>query len=192
MSHTEVIQATPAARESVVETVVSAFAADPAFRYFFPDEATFIDQAAAFAGYLFDQRVHRGTVWVVENGAAVAMWDGPRTSDGNAANGHEQITLDLPKPSLERLDRYGAVVYAALPPRPHWYLGVLATHPGYAGRGWGRLAMTAGLDLAAAAGLPAYLETTKERNIELYRKAGWHVTESTVVDGLQIWVMRHG
>lgn len=190
--NTPVDRATPAVRDRVVDTVLAAFVSDPAFRYFFADDATFNDEAAAFAGYLFDQRVNRGTVWVVEDGAAVAMWDSPQSGDGTAKDGHGNSGPDLPAATLDRLKRYDAVVDAALPATPHWYLGILATHPHHAGRGLGRLAMTAGLDRAAEAGLPAYLETTNERNVELYRRAGWRLTESAAVDDLPIWVMRHG
>ena len=179
-------------RERVIDTVVAAFVTDPAFRYFFTDDATFKAEAAAFAGYLFDQRVNRGTVWVVEDGAAVAMWDPPRSGDGAAGDGHGNSRPDLPAATLDRLERYDAVVDAALPGTPHWYLGILATHPNSAGRGLGRLAMTGGLQLAAETGLPAHLETTNERNVELYRRAGWRITESAAVDDLPIWVMRHG
>jgi ribosomal protein S18 acetylase RimI-like enzyme len=192
VNHIPVDRATPAMRERVIDTVVAAFVSDPAFRYFFTDDATFNDEAAAFAGYLFDQRVNRGTVWVVEDGAALAMWDPPRSDDGAARDGHGNSRPDLPTATLDRLERYDAVVHAALPATPHWYLGILATHPQHAGRGWGRLAMTAGLDHAVEAGLAAYLETTNERNVELYQRAGWRLTESAAIDDLPIWVMRHG
>lgn len=190
MKHPQAVPATPEARERVVETVVSAFNADPAFRYFFADERTFDDQAATFAGYLFDQRVGHGTVWIIENGAAVAMWDPPRANDVVTADNHRP--LDLPDDTLKRLDRYDAAVHAALPMTGHWYLGILATHPDDAGRGWGRIAMAVGLDRAAAAGLPAYLETTNKDNVPLYQRSGWQVTETVEVDGLPVWVMRHG
>ncbi len=184
------LQATPAARERVVDTVVSAFRGDPAFRYFFIDEAAFERHAATFVGYLFDERVERGTVWIVDGGAAVAMWDGPQPNGGLPANDHRQ--LDLPDDTLKRLDRYDAAVEAALPSTPYWYLGIVATHPDCAGRGWGRLSMTAGIGRATADGLPAYLETTHESNVALYQRVGWRVTEATSVDGLPIWVMRYG
>lgn len=192
MKRTPVDRATPTIRERVIDTVVAAFVSDPAFRFFFTDDATFNHEAAAFAGYLFDRRVNRGTVWVVDGGAAVAMWDPPRSDDRAAENGHGYSGPDLPAATLERLKRYDAVVGAVLPATPHWYLGILATHPHHTGRGWGRLAMTAGLDHAVEAGLPAYLETTNERNVELYQRAGWRLTGSAAVDDLPIWVMRHG
>ena len=99
----EPVIATKADRDRVVETVVAAFAKDPAFRFFFTDDATFERDAAAFAAYLFDVRVDHGTVWVVDGGAAVAMWDPPANGRGSATG-----TLELPAAVLRRLDAYDA------------------------------------------------------------------------------------
>jgi ribosomal protein S18 acetylase RimI-like enzyme len=181
--------ATPADRTRVVETVVAAFAADPAFRHFFPDEASYREQAGTYAGYLFDRRVGRGTVWVIEGGASVAMWDAPATLDGSPASAARPA---LPGATVARLDAFDAAVEAALPAAPHWYLGILATHPDHAGRRWGRAVMAAGLRRAAAAGLPAYLETANPGNVALYRRAGWAVDRALDFPSLPIWVMRRG
>jgi GNAT superfamily N-acetyltransferase len=181
----DVVQATPADRERVVDTVVAAFRADPAFQYFFPDAAAYDDQAAAFAGHLFDRRVGRGTVWVVEGGAAVTMWDAPGEDPADPVS-----TLDVPPEVRARLEHFDAIVGTALPSAPFWYLGVVATHPDHAGRRWGRSLMATGLDRAAAAGLPAYLETANPRNVDRYRAGGWEVVAS-VNAGLPVWVMRH-
>jgi ribosomal protein S18 acetylase RimI-like enzyme len=93
---------------------------------------------------------------------------------------------------IARLDAYDTVVHEALPAAPYWYLGVLATHPDCAGRRWGRAVMAAGLQHAAAGGLPAYLETTNPRNTGVYRNAGWEVVASATALDLEIWIMRHG
>jgi GNAT superfamily N-acetyltransferase len=180
--------ATPADRARVVDTVVAAFDADPAFGFFFPDRATFAEHAATYAGYLFDKRVVQGTVWVVEEGGAAALWDPPSAGD---IVGPDAATLDLPAHLMARLDDYHDVVHDVLPTTAHWYLGVLATHPTYAGRRLGRTVMAAGLARAAADALPAYLETTNPRNVELYLGAGWEVTASVGVPDLDVWVMRH-
>jgi ribosomal protein S18 acetylase RimI-like enzyme len=168
------VPATAADRDRVVETFVAAFADDPAVRFFFPDDDSYAGYAATFAGVMFDQRLASGTVWVVEGGAAVAMWDPPvRAAD--------EPPLPFPADVRARLKAYHHGVHAALPTGPHWYLGVLATHPAHAGRRLGRTVMRAGLDRAAADGLPAYLETSTAKNVAIYRSAGWQVVKELPV-----------
>lgn len=183
--------ATPALRSSVVSTVVAAFDRDPAFRYFFDDDG-FAEQAATFAGYLFDKRVARQTVWVVGQAQAVSLWDGP-VYGGKAqpAPAAEQPTLKMPATVMGRLQAYHDAVEGAIPPAPHWYLGVVATHPDHAGQRLGRAAIAAGLRRASQDGLPAYLETTNPGNVELYRRSGWEVTHAIDFGPVPIWVMRH-
>jgi ribosomal protein S18 acetylase RimI-like enzyme len=98
---------------------------------------------------------------------------------------------DLPVDVAARLRRYDEAVHPLLPDEPHWYLGVLATHPDHAGQRWGRAVMAAGLEQAAAAGQPAFLETTNPSNVAMYARGNWVVAGSVAVDGLQVWVMRH-
>lgn len=177
--------ATPGDRERVTATVVAAFVADPAFRYFFPDDALYEQNAAAFAGWLFDRRVATGTAWVADAGAAVALWDPPSPTLTEAA------PLLLPTADAARLAAYNDKVHDLIPTEPHWYLGVLATHPDHAGRRLGRTVMAAGLARAAEDGLTSVLETTNPDNLELYRRSGWDILDTAVVDGLRVWVMTH-
>ncbi len=178
--------ATRGDRDRVLATVVAAFVADPAFRYFFPDDATYAEHATVFAGYLFDKRVEHGTVWLVDGGAAVSLWDPPGAAVCDPA-------LDLPADVLARLDDYEGAVHGSIPTEPHWYLGVLATHPDHSGKRWGRLAIGAGLVEADLAGLPAYLETTNPANVELYLRSGFVVATHLPADpprlGIPSWIM---
>jgi hypothetical protein len=52
--------------------------------------------------------------------------------------------------------------------------------------------MAAGVARAREDGVPAYLETTNPRNVEVYRGAGWEVTGSATTMDVPIWVMRTG
>ena len=88
MSDPEALPAGHEDRELVVATVVAAFDRDPAFRYFF-DDADFAAQAATFAGYLFDKRVSRNTVWMVGKAFAVSLWDGPDAEDPHAGRARQ-------------------------------------------------------------------------------------------------------
>lgn len=182
----EITVATPADREVVVSSLVAAFGKDPVLRYLFPEEATYPRYAAAFFGHLFDKRVRKQTIWTIEGGASTAIWEPPRAPD--EANDDAPLA-HLPAGPLARVLAYDEAVHAVLPSTPFWYLGVLATHPASAGRGWGRAVMHAGLSRAAADGLPAVLETSNPANVEMYRRAGWQVVD-TVTDPLPIWVMR--
>ncbi len=194
MSAPEVARAIPADRAQVVDTVEAAFVRDPAFRYFLgdaADDAGYSAFARAFAGLLFDKRAAAGSVWIVEGGRAVAMWDAPRTAaasrEREAAEPDSQLAADV----QARLDAYDAVVAPVRPTSPHWYLGVLARHPNTAGRGWGRVVMSVGLAAAAKDGVDAYLETSNPSNVALYERAGWQVAGQAEVGDLPIWVMRH-
>lgn len=169
--------ATPAHRAAVVATVVAAFAADPAFRFFCPDDATYPRDAEVIAGGLFDARVGRGTVWVADEGAAVAMWDGP----GAPPSSH------VPTGPFAV---YEHAVAAVMPKYPRWYLGVLASHPEHRGRRLGRATMAPVLRRAAKDGLPALLETSSPGNVEVYRSVGFDVLHHlTVGEDLPVWIM---
>jgi len=180
-------RATPADRDRVITTVVAAFVDDPAFRYFFPDDSTYAWHATAFAGYLFDKRVGQGSVWLVEGGASVSLWDSPHAAASAEA-------LDLPPDVLARLEAYEHAVHGSMPTEPHWYLGVLATHPDHAGKRWGRAAIAAGAAEADRDGLPSFLETTNPANVELYGRTGFVVDTQLLADpprlGIPVWIMR--
>jgi hypothetical protein len=55
-----------------------------------------------FAGYLFDKRVHRKTVWIVEGGASVAMWDAPSATVTEPVAG-----VELPIDPVAQVTRRG-------------------------------------------------------------------------------------
>ena len=183
MTTPEITIATPEDRERTVSTLVAAFTDDPILRYLFPD---YSQHAPAFFGHLFDKRVHKGTIWTIQRGAAVAIWEPPAAT----APDDDLATL-FPPDVLARVRGYNDAVHAAMPADPHWYLGVLGTHPDYWGRRWGHALMKVGLDRAAADGLPAVLETSNPGNLEVYRRAGWEVVGS-IAEPVQTWVMRQG
>lgn len=189
MSSDLVRTATSDDRERVLTALVAAFARDPVIRWLFPEDATYPRYAAAFFGHLFDKRIGRGGVWTIEDGAATAMWDPPAPTSSAGSNGSDGLAAQVPADAFGRLRAYDDAVHALLPPTPFWYLGVLGTHPDRAGRGWGRAVMRAGLDAAAADGLPAFLETSNPVNVGIYERAGWRVAQAFDTP-VPTWVMR--
>ncbi|GAA4712548.1 GNAT family N-acetyltransferase [Phytohabitans rumicis] len=188
MTAPDITVATRADRERAMGSLVAAFAHDPVLRYLFPEEDTYPAYAAAFFGHLFDKRVDRGTIWTVERGAALAMWDAPDAPTGEPDS--DDLAAQLPPDALARVEAYDEAVHGALPGGPFWYLGVLGTHPERAGRRWGHAVMAAGLRRAAQDGLPAVLETSNPGNVEVYKRAGFEVVRTVSADPLTIWIMR--
>lgn len=183
--------ATTADRFAVVETVVTAFAEDPAFTAFFGGGDDFVELCTRFARYLFDRRVHRDSAWVGHDGGVVALWDRP-DAPNSVSGDHAGIPLDIGADAQARLDAYDAAVHRALPAEPHWYLGILATHPDRRGGGLGRRLAGLGLVAARSDGVPAFLETTNPDNVRVYENSGWRVhAELPDVLDMTVWVMRH-
>jgi ribosomal protein S18 acetylase RimI-like enzyme len=77
------------------------------------------------------------------------------------------------------------------PQRPHWYLGGIGTDPPLQGSGIGTELMRSRLARCDAAGMPAYLESSKERNVPFYERHGFTVTrELRIPDGGPLlWLM---
>jgi GNAT superfamily N-acetyltransferase len=176
--------AEPGDRQGVVQALVAAFVKDPVLRHLFPDDETYARYAEAFFGACFDKRVDRRSIWTIQGGAATAIWEPP-----GAVHSGDPLAVVLPGDVLERVQAYDQAVHDALPREPFWYLGVLGTHPDHTGRRWAQAVMHAGLDRAAADGLPAVLETSNPANVGFYQRAGWQVI-GEVEAPLPIWIMQ--
>jgi ribosomal protein S18 acetylase RimI-like enzyme len=205
----QVRPAGPADRPQVVATMMAAFAFYPAWRFFAgpaqpgmappgtPDAAAV---SALLAGYFFDKRAAAGTIWMTGGAEAVALWDAPDQAAAPAAGSAAGVPAGAAG-ELERsfraaageqvwarLARYDEAVAAVRPPGPLWYLGVLATRPGYQGRGLAGRVLAPALAAADAQRLPCGLETSTRANCEYYRRHGFAVTaEVRVPDGPATW-----
>ena len=78
----------------------------------------------------------------------------------------------------------------AHPSEPHYYLAVLGTEPELQGGGIGSALMRPVLDMCDRDEVPAYLESSKERNIAFYARHGFRVTrEMKLPKGPPVWLM---
>jgi GNAT superfamily N-acetyltransferase len=72
----------------------------------------------------------------------------------------------------------------------HWYLAVLGTDPSSQGQGLGSAVLGPVLERCDADGIGAYLESSKERNIDFYARHGFKVTrELRLPRGPTMWAM---
>jgi GNAT superfamily N-acetyltransferase len=68
-------------------------------------------------------------------------------------------------------------VAAVHPSEPHWYLAVLGVDPDWQGKGVGAALLRSGLGRADKDRSPAYLETNKKSNEEIYSHFGFEVAD---------------
>jgi GNAT superfamily N-acetyltransferase len=75
--------------------------------------------------------------------------------------------------------------------RPHWYLGYLGTRRNRQGQGLGTQLLREVLATADTGGVPAYLESSNERNLPLYERNGFRVVGElrALGHGPTIWRM---
>jgi ribosomal protein S18 acetylase RimI-like enzyme len=74
--------------------------------------------------------------------------------------------------------------------RSHWYLFILGTEPAAQGQGLGSALLAQVLARVDADGMPAYLESSNERNLAWYGRYGFELTGELVIPGgPRIWPM---
>lgn len=169
--------------QPVGRILARAFDDDPMMRWFFPDATS---REAALDRYfttLFArQYVRHGVCERTES--AVAFWVPPEAQAKAVPD--EETIRELRDILGDRAPLFGEAVEAAAghtPREPHWYLAAIGADPAAQGQGQGAALLRSGLAKADAAGLPAYLESSKPSNIPVYEHFGFTVREEVRLPG---------
>ncbi|HTW41431.1 MAG TPA: GNAT family N-acetyltransferase [Solirubrobacteraceae bacterium] len=140
------------------------------------------------------QLLHGQEIWTTGDRLSAALWAPP----GSWHMSLRETAMLAPcfwRPSLfarmplvalgwEKLER-------AHPRRPpHYYLAVLGTDPDAQGRGLGSAVLRPVLEQCDNDGIGAYLESSKERNIDFYARHGFQLLgEIQLLRGPKMWKM---
>ena len=91
---------------------------------------------------------------------------------------------------FNKIDGMAAKVHKRHVPGDHWYMLMLGVDPDQQGTGLGSAAIDAGAAKAQGAGLPVYLDTMTQSNVDYYVKRGFEIAEEFDVDSdLHVWSM---
>jgi ribosomal protein S18 acetylase RimI-like enzyme len=158
----------------MMAVLTSAFVADPACRWMYPNEDQYRTFFPAFAEVFGGAALDRQTALLAEREAGAALWLPPDTSPDEEALG--SLVGRSVEPSLQTNAYALFEEMGRLHPRePHWYLPLIGVVPERQGLGFGSAMMEMGLGLCDEQGLPAYLEATSARSIPLYQRHGFEV-----------------
>ncbi|MGP4085192.1 GNAT family N-acetyltransferase [Streptomyces sp. KR55] len=174
----------------ISRTLARAFDDDPMMRWFFPDASREAALVRYFSTVFTRQYVHYGVCERTE--VAAAFWVPPE-AQAKAVPDAETVQ-ELQNILGDRAPLFRDTVETAAehtPQEPHWYLAVIGADPAAQGQGHGAALLRSGLARADAAGLPAYLESSKPSNLPFYEHFGFTVREELRLpgDGPVLWAM---
>ncbi len=146
-------------------------------------------QTARLRHLLLDEEV-----WTTPALNSAALWAPPQRWRTTLRQDAEIARSSLHPRLLARLPLvgFGLVGLERSHPQrpPHWYLAVLGTDPAAQGQGHGSAVLGGVLAQCDADGIGAYLESSKERNIDFYARHGFRVTrEHRLPRGPKMWAM---
>jgi ribosomal protein S18 acetylase RimI-like enzyme len=186
--------AKPADVPALARALARAFHDDPVASWSCPPDALRPAMLETFQTTRLRQVLATGEVWTTPALSSAALWVAPKRWKTTA---REDIELARCQLHMRLIPRLPLVVYGLLGLErahphdpPHWYLGVLGTDPPAQGAGFGSAVLRPVLEQCDADGVGAYLESSKERNIDFYARHGFRVTgELHLPRGPTMWPM---
>jgi GNAT superfamily N-acetyltransferase len=163
--------------------LVEAFAADPWFRWLYPDDATWPDCAGAWFGLVLDRAFPRGHTYVTGDGAV--NWIPPDVHFPEEADVGLAVEL-LGGQIGERAGAALGVIGAAgavFPDEPRFHCVYVGVRRAARGRGVGTSLLRRVLDVCDREGHAASLTSTNDANLPLYRSLGFVEIGSVPIPG---------
>jgi GNAT superfamily N-acetyltransferase len=184
----------PGDLDPLAATLGRAFDTDPIFRAILPDDA---HRRRALPA-LFREWIrllhlpHADTSWTTEDHAGAALWSPPgawHLGLGVLARMGPRTLVAMGTRTVPGL-RVLHAIEAPHPKAPHYYLRIVGCEPDRQGRGIGSSLMKPMLERCDAEQAAAYLESSNEKNVPLYRRHGFEVTGEVVTHlGPRAWLM---
>ncbi len=179
------------------EVLADAFAEDPVFAWLIPPQVRGRDsRLRTFFTSMSRSYLRRGKpCYLTGDASAAALWATP----GAWAMPLSQIILEAAPSGLAfrrhllralRTQLQVERLHAAQS-QPHWYLSYLGARRDRQGQGLGTQMLREVLDRLDSDGVPAYLESSNERNLPLYERNGFRVVGEleALGHGPTIWRM---
>ena len=165
--------ATPAQRQSVVNTLALAFVADPVVRWLAHSADVYLNAFGHIVDAMGGRAFGLGTAYYLDDFSAASVWLPPNERMGDDAFTAFLAVAALPDAIAADMGGVAGQMGAYHPHEPHWYLPMLGVDASQQGRGLGAILMKYALAQADIDHLPAYLESSNPKNIPFYERHGF-------------------
>jgi GNAT superfamily N-acetyltransferase len=175
--------------DAAADTLSEAFFDDPLLQIVSPDEATRRRWGPWFMSLTVQYGLRWGEVWGTDNTSAVAVWVPPGSGEVGLGRMLRVGLAKMPfRLGIGGSRRFMQALSATEPfhksvDGPHWYLVAVGARSGCQGQGMGSELVEVGTSRADAAGVPCYLETGTQSNVDFYAKRGFEIAGQTEFDG---------
>lgn len=170
-----------------------AFEDDPVTCHLLPRSKRRLTDARRFFAWQMQRLLPQEQVHIAGDCSGAALWALPNRWRESPLQALSLSWRILPAVAFHLRDVLPAIaaIERAHPQGEHLYLSILGTEPSAQGQGIGTATIAKGLQLADEEGLPAYLESSKERNIDFYARFGFKVIDELRLprDGPSLWPM---
>ena len=190
---TGIIDAGDTHSEAMADVLADAFATDPVLNWVIPAPALYRD---FFRLLIRDTFLPTGTLHLQAAKRGAALWLPPGAGfkvppSMAALSLFTRLLLRSGPGPLLRLSKQGEVFERHHPTDPHYHLVFLGARRDAQGQGVGSALIKQGTRLCDEQHLPAYLESSNEKNVPLYERHGFDVIaeESLPGGGPKVWFM---
>ena len=192
----KIVHAMPSDLDEAVSCLATAFGRDPITGYLLQTGSGYRERVSQFFSILMRARLALDMPVFVARGDAgisgAAMGYSTARPEWPSKLNEEWERFEKAVPGMpERMSVYDEVVAKYKPSAPHYYLGVIGTHPDSHGLGIGTQLIKRFCEASAGDPLSSgvYLETAQASNLRFYERAGFSETGRGMLGSSTLWCM---
>jgi len=186
--------------DQAADLLARSFETTPDYTHMFPDPHTRRDALRGFMRAPVRDSQAEGNCWVATDGTmmlGVAAWQAPGRYPWSLGRNLRALPAILSvlrhaPGSIRDLMKFGSTIDSHFPDTRPWYLQVIGVSPEAHGLGVGSALLEPAFDLADRDRVPCYLETSNEKAVPFYLRAGFRIDRQGVAlmpGGPTYWLM---
>ncbi len=189
MLSTSIQTVTEAEEHRAIAALTAAFITDPLNRWMLPGTAQYLEHFPDGVRMMGAPAFRSQTAFGTDDLAGAALWMPPGVHVDEEAMG-DYVERTLPPEKMAGFVKTFEEAATYHPEEPHWYLAVIGVDPVHQNRGYGARLLRHVLDRCDTDGVPAYLESSNERNHSFYQRHGFELLGTIQVgDTPPLWPM---